>query len=75
MKTQTLGADDPVISILEGHHDLETFNRAWAAEGWDGPGFDAELVAHEFWTKDDKGHWSPSVKTDPKAIPVTVGDW
>lgn len=75
MKTQTLGADNPVVTILEGHHDVQTFNRAFAAEGWDTGGWQDDSISHEYWVKTDERHWSPSVKTDPKAVPVTVGDW
>lgn len=75
LKTQTLGASDPVVTILEGHHDIDAFNRAFAAEGWDHKGWDEENISHEYWVKKRGGLWEPSVKTHPDAIAVTVGDW
>jgi hypothetical protein len=72
--TQTLGAENPVVSLLVGHHDLETFNKAFEAEGWSTGGFSDEGVTHEYWRKDKTG-WVCSNIHDARALPVTIGEW
>jgi len=75
MKTETLSiGDDPVYTILEGHHDAATFSKAMNAEGWDNAEIHPDDISHEYWVKEED-KWCPSNKEDPKAIPVTVSPW
>lgn len=78
MRTQTLGAHDPVVTIVPGHHDAKTFNAFFSSDEYRKHGrkyWTEEDLSHEYWVKNADGTWSPSVKTDAKAQAVTVGDW
>jgi hypothetical protein len=76
-KTTTLtdNFDSPTVTILEGHHDVETFNKAFEAEGWEASPWPESYISHEYWERGSDGSWTCSNKTNPKAIPVTVADW
>lgn len=75
--TFTVHEDDtPVYSILRGHHLTETFNVAFENEGWKGlPKWEDHDVTHEYWQEVAPGVWECSNKNNPKAEPVTVGQW
>ena len=79
LKTETVGPKSgPIASILEGHHDVGTFAKAFIAEGWDDAGTEGgwsrDMVKWEFWSKTKKG-WKKSEKGKRGARPVTVGYW
>lgn len=76
MKTFTIGSEEfgPSFTLLEGHHDSQIFSKAMRAEGWDTADVHPDDISHEFWVVEE-GHWCPSNKEDPKAIPVTVNPW
>lgn len=67
--------DAPEISILEGHHDLKTFNKAFIEEGWTQEPWPSDYVSHEYWIKLPNGKWECSNKNDSRAIPVTIATW
>lgn len=75
--TFTIHVDDtPTYSILRGHHLTETFNVAFVNEGWHGlPDWQDCDVTHEYWEEIAAGVWVCSNKNNPKAEPVTVGQW
>lgn len=78
MKTTTLtdDFDAPTITLLEGHHDIITFNKAFEAEGWDSQGpWPEDYLSHEYWVRDNEGFWSSSNKNNPDAIPVSIVAW
>lgn len=80
MRTHTLGAEQAIITILEGHHDANTFNRFFGGEreytqSLEVKTWDDWEISHEYWIKEKDGSWTCSTKEDPRAIPVTVGDW
>lgn len=77
VKTFTLLDNDsiPVVSILEGHHDIDTFNLAFKNEGWISDPWPEDWISHEYWINHGMGRWSCSNRSDPKAIPVTVAGW
>ena len=76
MKTFTLSHDEdnPSYTLLEGHHDAQTFSKAMRAEGWDMDDIHEDDISHEYWVQEE-ARWCPSNKEDPKAIPVTVSEW
>lgn len=67
--------DAPAISLLEGHHTIESFNKAFRAEGWEIEPWPQEYISHEYWIRDQTGVWTCSNKNDLRAIPVTVCAW
>lgn len=77
LRTQTLldeyGA--PNFSILQGHHDIATFNKAFEAEGWSVEPWPSDYLSHEYWETDNGGNWFSSNKDCLRAVPVTIVDW
>lgn len=74
METTTVGAERPLFTVLEGHHDLQTFQKASVREGRE-RAWSPDEISHEYWRKNFDGTWEFSTNKDPLAIPVTVGEW
>lgn len=77
MKTETMLDESgaPILSILLGHHDVDTFNHAFIREGWEADPWPEDYISHEYWIKKLDGSWECSHKENPLAVPVTVAGW
>lgn len=76
LKTETIETEfGPSTVLCKGHVDIETFNRAHLAEGWDVSEYELKDLYYTYATKDEKG-WTWGLKADHEgARPVTVCQW
>jgi hypothetical protein len=76
LKTITLGhADNPTVTICNGHVTANVFRKAAEAEGWKG-GLEVTRreLRHEYWIR-LKRSWKKSEQSNYRAQAVTVTDW
>ena len=74
-ETLTIGyTDNPTHTLAKGHVDPKTFNKLYAAEGWEADPVDADDLKYEYWVP-LKRSWKKAHPGKKGAVAVTVLYW